>query len=678
MPKAPITTFSSVVIKESPTNTNNGLYTPELTQEQIDKIPQNALKNGAIVYNTTDDNFQIYEQNDWEIINTSEGDVSGPNFSVVDNIATFSNTAGSEIEDSGVSITRVPALLLANKFRTKKVKAPLVDINEIGNLGHLKFVNDIGLIFVDGLMPVEFIVNDFGLDSQVSSLFTGGLPSSSTTPSALVELQTTTGALLLSRLTTAERDDVDFFPTPGMILYNIDTNKFNLRDNLSWKEVGDVFGAGSSTLNNIASFSDATGKALKDSGIDATTIYYPGNPTYFIDTYSTTNNFFAGTNAGNNTMSGVNNVSIGGDSLTSNTTGSQNLAVGVSSLTSNTTGSQNLAVGQSSLRSNTTAFNNLAVGQSSLYSNTTGSQNLAVGVSSLTSNTTGFNNLAVGASSLFSNTTGFHNLAVGVSSLRSNTTAFNNLAVGASSLFSNTTGSQNLAVGELSLYSNTTGSQNLAVGQLSLFSNTGSGNVGLGYNSASFFSYTNCLFLGYDTDALSSGLTNAAAIGYNAKVGSSNSIVLGSNCFVGIGKSSPAYSLHLGTDNSSIPLIYITSSSVPAAPGVVNDGIFSVTSGLPKFTSGTSSHTGTLVTATTNLTSGTATLDGTTGITVATGAITTSSTVLVTRNSGAALPSLLNVGTTIVGSIINGTSFTVYSTNGLDTTATVNWMIINA
>ena len=627
MPKAPITTFSSVVIKESPTNTNNGLYTPELTQEQIDKIPQNALKNGAIVYNTTDDNFQIYEQNDWEIINTSEGDVSGPNFSVVDNIATFSNTAGSEIEDSGVSITRVPALLLANKFRTKKVKAPLVDINEIGNLGHLKFVNDIGLIFVDGLMPVEFIVNDFGLDSQVSSLFTGGLPSSSTTPSALVELQTTTGALLLSRLTTAERDDVDFFPTPGMILYNIDTNKFNLRDNLSWKEVGDVFGAGSSTLNNIASFSDATGKALKDSGIDATTIYYPGNPTYFIDTYSTTNNFFAGTNAGNNTMSGVNNVSIGGDSLTSNTTGSQNLAVGVSSLTSNTTG---------------------------------------------------FNNLAVGASSLFSNTTGFHNLAVGVSSLRSNTTAFNNLAVGASSLFSNTTGSQNLAVGELSLYSNTTGSQNLAVGQLSLFSNTGSGNVGLGYNSASFFSYTNCLFLGYDTDALSSGLTNAAAIGYNAKVGSSNSIVLGSNCFVGIGKSSPAYSLHLGTDNSSIPLIYITSSSVPAAPGVVNDGIFSVTSGLPKFTSGTSSHTGTLVTATTNLTSGTATLDGTTGITVATGAITTSSTVLVTRNSGAALPSLLNVGTTIVGSIINGTSFTVYSTNGLDTTATVNWMIINA
>ena len=202
--------------------------------------------------------------------------------------------------------------------------------------------------------------------------------------------------------------------------------------------------------------------------------------------------------------------------------------------------------------------------------------------------------------------------------------------------------------------------------------------MALGYASGTIFSYNNCLFLGGNTDALSDSLTNAVAIGYNAKVGSSNSIVLGSNCFVGIGKSSPAYSLHLGTDNSSVPLIYIASSSVPAAPGVANDGIFSVTSGLPKFTSGTSSHTGTLVTATTNLTSGSAILNGTTGITIATGAITTSSIILVTRNSGAAAPSFSNVGTTIVGSIINGTSFTVYSTNALDTAATVNWMIINA
>jgi len=636
MPKEAITTFSSVAVKQSSTNKNNGLYSPELTQEEIDQIPANTLKNGGIVYNTTTNRFTIYEGGVWKSINTGAGGVNGPVVSVVDNIATFNNTDGTEIKDSGVVITRVPAALL-NNFRTNKVKAPLVDVNEIGNLGHLKFVNDVGLIFVDGLMPVEFILNDFGSDSQVSSLFTGGLPSSSTTPSALVELQTTTGALLLSRLTTAERDNVDFFPTPGMALYNSDTNKFNLRNNLSWNEVG-----------------------------------------YFIDTYSTTKNFFAGTNAGNNTMSGVNNLGIGGDSLFSNTTGSRNLAIGIRSLFSNTGGSRNLAIGGSSLDANITGLNNLAVGYESLFTNTTGSNNLAIGFQSLFSNTTGFDNLAIGFQSLPSNT-GSRNLAIGIKSLFSNTGGSNNLAIGGSSLRVNTTGYDNLAIGFQSLFSNTTGSDNLAIGIQSLLSNTtGSNNVALGDVSGSLFNtYNNCLFLGKNTDALSNGLTNAAAIGYNAKVGSSNSIVLGSNCFVGIGKSFPAYSLHLGTDNSSVPLIYIASSSIPVAPGITNDGIFSVTSGAPKFTSGTAKYTGTLVTATTNSTVGTATLNGTTGVIIATGSVSASSRVIVTRNSGAAAASFVNVGTPIVGSIINNTSFRIFSTDAADA-ATVDWMIINS
>jgi len=202
--------------------------------------------------------------------------------------------------------------------------------------------------------------------------------------------------------------------------------------------------------------------------------------------------------------------------------------------------------------------------------------------------------------------------------------------------------------------------------------------VALGDVSGDLFNtYNNCLFLGKNTDALFNGLTNAAAIGYNARVGSSNSIVLGSNCFVGIGKSSPAYSLHLGTDNSSVPLIYIASSSVPVAPGLANDGIFSVTSGAPKFTSGTARYTGTLVTATTNSTVGKATLNGTTGVIIATNSIFTSSRVIVTRNSGTAAASFVNVGTPIVGSIINNTSFRIFSTDAADA-ATVDWMIINS
>lgn len=92
-------------------------------------------------------------------------------------------------------------------------------INQIGNLGAVQFVNGLGLIFVDSLMPVEFILNDLGTDEQVCSLFTGGLPSDSSSPSALIELKSSTGVLLLSRLNQTEIDNL-VLPTTGMIVFN--------------------------------------------------------------------------------------------------------------------------------------------------------------------------------------------------------------------------------------------------------------------------------------------------------------------------------------------------------------------------------------------------------------------------------------------------------------------------
>jgi len=236
MPKPAITTFSSLAVNQSPTNKDNGLYAPELTKEQIDNIPADTLRNGAIVYNTTDNVFQIYENSNWEDINITGGDVEGPEISVVNNIATFNDDTGKVIQDSGVNIAQVPVLLLSQRTNKKFLKAPLVTVNEIGNLGHIRFVNDVGIIFVDGLMPVEFITNDFGPESQVCSLFTGGLPSVSSSPSALVELQTTTGTLLLSRLTQAEINALTL-PIPGMVVYNTTTGKLSVYTSTGWMPV---------------------------------------------------------------------------------------------------------------------------------------------------------------------------------------------------------------------------------------------------------------------------------------------------------------------------------------------------------------------------------------------------------------------------------------------------------
>jgi len=200
--------------------------------------------NGMIIYNNSTNDLNAYVNDDWERIalgpggdvfgpgdsvannitifadNTGKviadsgisindmGDVKGPNLSVINHIPVFSDLTGKAIADSGVDINQVPAALFARGERL------LVNINQIGNLGAIQFVNDVGGIYVDALSPVQFITNDFGPDSQVCSLFTGELPSSSTTPSALVELQSTTGALLLSRMTTAQRNALS--PSAGM------------------------------------------------------------------------------------------------------------------------------------------------------------------------------------------------------------------------------------------------------------------------------------------------------------------------------------------------------------------------------------------------------------------------------------------------------------------------------
>ena len=181
MPKPLITRFSSVDIEPSSTNRDNGLYIPRLTEAQKNIIPADVIHNGCIIYNITDNEVQVYKNGAWTNINTGGGgggggDVTGPAGAVDNNIATFDLDTGKIIKDSGVSITQVPVLLSS---KISKITPFLVNVNEISNLGHIRFTNNtndigIGLIFVDSLMPVEFITNDFGPDFQVCSLFTGG------------------------------------------------------------------------------------------------------------------------------------------------------------------------------------------------------------------------------------------------------------------------------------------------------------------------------------------------------------------------------------------------------------------------------------------------------------------------------------------------------------------------
>ncbi len=193
----------------------------------------------------------------------------------------------------------------------------------------------------------------------------------------------------------------------------------------------------------------------------------------------------------------------------------------------------NTATGANALDSITTGTGNTANGYYALNFNSTGSKNTAVGAIALSKNTTGSENTAAGAGALQKNTTGKQNAATGAGALNSNTTGSYNVANGDSTLFSNTTAVGNNAVGFKALGNNVTGNYNTALGHQALqYIKSGTYNTAIGYLAGSS---------GID----SAILTNATAIGANAKVTTNNSLVLGSNANVGIGTTAPTAKLHV-------------------------------------------------------------------------------------------------------------------------------------
>ena len=182
-----------------------------------------------------------------------------------------------------------------------------------------------------------------------------------------------------------------------------------------------------------------------------------------------------------------------------------------------------------------------------------GTNNTAVGSQALENNTSGYNNTANGLQALLSNDTGNENSAFGVGSLWSNTEGSYNTAVGNGALVLNIKGGNNTAIGNSALYSNIA-SSNTAIGVGALESNTnGSGNVAIGIGAFSFnVSGSNNTAVGYGADTTGvnvNNLTNATAIGYNAKVGANNSLVLGGTgsytVKVGIGTTTPSQVLNI-------------------------------------------------------------------------------------------------------------------------------------
>ena len=223
---------------------------------------------------------------------------------------------------------------------------------------------------------------------------------------------------------------------------------------------------------------------------------------------------------------------------------------GTVNATSYNLGGSSFATGSTSAR---TAYLGFAGNPGSSGANDTG-----VGYGALSSNTTGLGNTAIGVSALFKNTTGGDNTAIGLDTLSNNTTGNTNTASGAYALASTTNGLSNTAIGYSAMYNNTIGSSNTAVGDTALQTNlTGSSLTAIG--------------IGADVSS-PTAISNATALGANAVVSQSNSLVLGETTAgspgatyvnVGIGTATPRSILEASVSASSAlgPALTLTNTA---------------------------------------------------------------------------------------------------------------------
>ncbi|MBL8521218.1 MAG: tail fiber domain-containing protein [Betaproteobacteria bacterium] len=157
-------------------------------------------------------------------------------------------------------------------------------------------------------------------------------------------------------------------------------------------------------------------------------------------------NFFAGSAAGNLSLSGSSNTGVGSAALNALTTGSNNTALGKYALIANSSGSFNTAIGAQAMLAHTFGQGNTAVGFGVLSANTLGSNNNAFGLQALSSNASGTDNNAFGNGALATNN-GVRNVAMGNDALFANTTGNDNIAIGYQAGSALTTGHFNIAIG---------------------------------------------------------------------------------------------------------------------------------------------------------------------------------------------------------------------------------------
>ena len=350
--------------------------------------------------------------------------------------------------------------------------------------------------------------------------------------SAMLDIKSTDKGMLVPRMTSAQRTAIAA-PALGLLVYDLNTESFWLRDSTSWVNLlTSMTGWGKS--GNYAGSTDFIGTTNNQSLLFKANNQQAGK----IDLpYSNT---YVGSGAGESNTTGFYNNATGKDALHFNTTGYTNNATGYEAMYTNTIGHENTAYGHQVLKNNTTGYTNTAYGYKAMFNNTTGVYNTAIGPYTLYYNSSGFNNTAIGINAMLQNGTGTNNTATGYQSLDYNNSGDNNTANGFRALWSNDANS-NTACGSEALFANTSGFENVAMGFQALFNNTtGFRNIASGHDAL----LTNTTgdqrtAYGHSSNSTGADYNNSAGLGYNADCTAGNQVRIGNSSVTSIGGYEP-------------------------------------------------------------------------------------------------------------------------------------------
>lgn len=513
-------------------SSDKGVLIPRLTDTQKNNISNPA--NGLLIYNSTNKYFEYYDNNVWNILKPAQN----VSFVIDGDYDTKIQVEENNDEDKiRFDLGGTEYFVMTNGRLEVSNTGQSVFLGEgAGNKDDLSYNQN---VFIGYNTAYNTTTGNHNVAVGESSMFTNesGYDNTALGYQSLYDLET------------------------GMD--NVAVGAYSLKTNMA---------SGNTAVGTASLFYNGTGANNVALGSKAMYANQSGS-----------NNIAIGYKAAHNNTTPISNIAIGQHSLFENTR-SHIVAVGDSALYKNGSGATesyqgqyNTAIGSKALFDNTLGYSNTGVGFNSLINNDEGWKNTALGAFAMRYNNSGSRNTAIGNEALNNNDAGSYNTAVGHQALSANNENYNT-AIGAESMINNSNGSLNTSTGFKSMYSNIGGSENTAFGaytlhynvasnntafgNVALFNNSeGSGNVAVGmyalYNNATGSHNT---AIGYEADVLDNNFTNATAIGYDAKAGMNDAVVIGnSSVNVGLaGVSAPSEKLEVpgavkigDTDNPS-------------------------------------------------------------------------------------------------------------------------------